>query len=534
MLLEAGDISTNTITADIAVVGGGPAGLTVAAEAAAAGADVVLLEAGGMPYDRQDRTNIRKALHDHLSGAQSMTRGTVSGEPYFPLRLSRARGLGGSANALKGHGLRGRPLDSIDFGPRFGSSWAIPYEEFAAFLPDAETHAGMTPAVDDANDWAASTFDIAGVDSARLVAAPFRHGRRGKFAEAGRELPRREGIRTIIGGAAVAIESDGLGSVVGMEIRSLSGAVFTIKARRYVLAGGAIDNARLLLSSRPILYLMGDAADLVGRYFMEHLHYVPAFFVPASPEVAASFAAAVGDHDRPHHWIVLDDETVSREELLRVAYLPVPVHESSLNPAVPAIGDLLRMFPYGPYGVTGRARQVAKAAGGMHHVARALMARARGRQHGAAFALSVMAEQPPDRASRITLSGRTDRVGLPLAHLHWGVGRRDFEDARRSTELVGEELEALGAGKVVSLWDRGEERPPVITGGWHHMGTTRMSLQPSEGVVDGNCRVYGVGNLFVAGSSVFATSGYANPTLSLVALAVRLGRHLVAGLATPD
>lgn len=534
MLLEASDIPTDTITADIAVVGGGPAGLTVAAEAAAAGADVVLLEAGGMPYDREDRSNTRKALFDHLSGAQSMTRGSVSGEPYFPLRLSRARGLGGSTNALKGHGLRGRPLDPIDFGPRFGSSWAIPYDEFAAFLPDAEIHAGMKPATDDVSSWAVSSLNIGGVDSAKLVVAPFRHGRREQFAEAGRELRGQDGIRTVIGGTVIAIEADGIGRVAGMEARSLTGAVFTVKARRYVLAGGAIDNARLLLNSRPVLYLMGDASDHVGRYFMEHLHYVPAFFVPESPEVAATFAAVVGDRDRPNHWIVLDDETVSREGLLRVAYLPVPVHEQSLHPAVPAVGDLLRMFPYGPYGVAGRARQLARAAGGMHHVAQALMERARGRQPGAAFALSVMAEQPPDRASRITLSGKKDRLGLPLARLHWGVGRRDFADARRSTELLGGELEALGAGKVMSLWDRGEERPHVITGGWHHIGTTRMSRNALEGVVDGNCRVHGVDNLFVAGSSVFPTSGYANPTLTLVALAVRLGRYLVAGLATRD
>jgi choline dehydrogenase-like flavoprotein len=106
------------------------------------------------------------------------------------------------------------------------------------------------------------------------------------------------------------------------------------------------------------------------------------------------------------------------------------------------------------------------------------------------------------------------------------VGERDFEDARRSTELLAAEMSRLGVGEVVSLWDRGERRPPVVTGGWHHMGTTRMSADPGSGVVDADCRVHGVDNLYVAGSSVFPTSGYANPTLTLVALAVRLGRHL--------
>ncbi len=241
---------------------------------------------------------------------------------------------------------------------------------------------------------------------------------------------------------------------------------------------------------------------------------------------AAELRALCGDGDRSDNWLTLNDETVAAEELLRVAYLPFPIHESSLEPAVPAFGDLARMVPFGPFGLRGRARQAAEAIVGAKHVARATAARMRGESASSAFALAVMAEQAPDRASRITLSGRTDRVGLPLPHLHWRVDPRDFEDARRSTELLALELDRMGVGKVVSLWDRGEERPPVVSGGWHHMGTTRMSVDGASGVVDGDCRVHGLDNLYVAGSSVFPTSGYANPTLTLVALATRLGRHL--------
>ena len=120
---------------------------------------------------------------------------------------------------------------------------------------------------------------------------------------------------------------------------------------------------------------------------------------------------------------------------------------------------------------------------------------------------------------------------MSLPTLRWQVGERDFLDARRSTELLAEDFERLGLGRVVSIWDRGSARPQVVTGGWHHMGTTMMSSDPRSGAVDANCRVYGIENLFVAGSSVFATSGYANPTLSLVALAIRLGRHLIESIS---
>ncbi len=525
MLFEAQDVMPDLV-ADVVVVGAGPAGLTIAAELGAAGADVLVFEAGGLPYDRTDHRNTAKALRDHFSGSQSATRGSASGEPYFPLRLSRARGVGGSANALKAHGLRGRPLDPIDFAPRFGSSWPIAYEEIGAFLPDAEMYCGMRSATDDPVDWSPSKLSLGGSSSSILDIAPFRHGERDRFATAGLALRTDAQIRVVTGATVTGLATDGVGSVIGVEVRSSRGAEFRAAGRHYVIAAGGIDNARLLLASRPVQYLMGPGADHIGRFFMEHLHYVPAVLVPDSPDAAEELRTLCGGGGHADSWLTLDDETVEAESLLRVAYLPVPIHESSLEPAVPAFGDLARMVPFGPFGLRGRARQAAEALGGIQHVARATAARMRGEAANTAFALAVMAEQAPDRDSRITLSGRTDRAGLPLPHLHWSVDPHDFEDARRSTELLADEMGRMGVGKVVGLWDRGEDRPPVVSGGWHHMGTTRMSVDAASGVVDGDGRVHGLDNLYVAGSSVFPTSGYANPTLTLVALAVRLGRYL--------
>ncbi len=528
MLRDAADITSNSLHADVVVVGAGPAGLVVACELAACGASVLILEAGGLPYDRAERRNAVKAIRDHYRGAQSLTRGSGSGEPYFPLRLSRARGLGGSTNALRGHGLRGRPMDAVDFGPRFGIEWPVTYEEYAHVLPIAEDYCGMRDEGEESVDWSPSALELGSAVSHNVVSAPFRHGSRAQFTGATLIGSARSQVSLVTSAVVAGIDTDGSGRVAGLDVKSLEGRRFRMTADTYVLATGGIDNARLLLNSRPVLYLMGNAADHVGRYFMEHLHYVPAFLIPDSPEVATELASLVGDEEHPDRWISLDQDTVAREELLRLAYLPVPVHKESLRPAVPATGELLRMAPYGPFGLRGRLRQAATAASGIHHVARAMAARARGGVGGEVFALSVMAEQPPDRSSRITLSGKTDRIGTPLPHLHWRVGDRDFEDARRSTELLAVEMNRLGAGKIVSLWDRGERRPPVVTGGWHHMGTTRMSADFDSGVVDANCRLHGVDNLYVAGSSVFPTSGYANPTLTLVALAVRLGHHLAS------
>ena len=523
MLDEARDITSDP-AADVVVIGAGPAGLTVAAELAAAGAEVLVLEAGGLPYDRDDRRNVTKAISDHARGPQSGTRGSASGEPYFPLRMSRARGLAGSTNALKGHGLRGRPLDRIDFGRRFGVAWPIAYDEFARHLDDAAVYCGMASA-DDPVDWSPLPLSLGGGRAESLETAPFRHGGRDQFAGIARALIDNDSVRIVIGAGVAGFETDGIGSITGVDVRSLDGTRFRASATHYVLAAGGIDNARLLLSSRPVQYLIGSGAHHIGRSFMEHVHYVPATLRPDSPEAVASVQRLCGDADR---WIVIDDATVEAEDLLRVAFLPVPIDETSLDPSVPAFGDLIRMVPFGPFGLRGRTRQAMQAFHGAPQIARAVTDRVRGGDSRSAFALAVMSEQAPDPASRITLSGRTDRFGIPLPHLHWHVGSRDFNDARRSTDLLARELERTGVGKVESLWDRGEERPPVVSGGWHHMGTTRMSADSAAGVVDSDARVHGVGNLSIAGSSVFPTSGYANPTLTLVALAVRLGRHLAA------
>ena len=144
------------------------------------------------------------------------------------------------------------------------------------------------------------------------------------------------------------------------------------------------------------------------------------------------------------------------------------------------------------------------------------------------FALAAMSEQTANDASRITLSDRRDRYGLRLPVLEWRLNGTDIESAHRAIDLLGADLAASGLGEFIPSRPELDGRSPVVTGGWHHMGTTMMSADASRGVVDADCRVHGLQNLYVAGSSVFPTGGFANPTLSLVALSIRLGHHLSA------
>jgi choline dehydrogenase-like flavoprotein len=139
--------------------------------------------------------------------------------------------------------------------------------------------------------------------------------------------------------------------------------------------------------------------------------------------------------------------------------------------------------------------------------------------------MRVQAEQQPNRDSRIVLGGKRDALGLPLPRLDWRLSPADTESIRRTQDVLDRELRAAGLGVVEDKL--GQESPPALFYGlYHHLGTTRMDRDPKHGVVDSDCRVHGVSNLFIAGSSVFPTGGWANPTLTIVALSVRLAEHL--------
>jgi choline dehydrogenase-like flavoprotein len=184
-------------------------------------------------------------------------------------------------------------------------------------------------------------------------------------------------------------------------------------------------------------------------------------------------------------------------------------------------------------GVVKTLKQNAERASGLPVRLRTLLdaraARARG--GGAAgtamservYSLYFRSEQAPDPASRVTLSDRRDALGMPEARLDWRVNRVDLDAVTRWLSIFGQEIGERGLGRVVAPLPGWEDE---IIGGPHHMGTTRMSADPQHGVVDADCRVHTVENLYIAGASVFATGGYANPTFTLIALALRLADTL--------
>jgi choline dehydrogenase-like flavoprotein len=523
-VLNGESLAGQRLQTDFCVIGGGPAGIVVASELAEAGHDVVVLEAGSDSHDSHSVRNMHRSIRAHAWGAQADTRGINQGNPYFPLRMSRVRGVGGSARALKGHGLRSRPLDEIDFESRVGAAWPIPYGEFAAYIADAAQYCGIP---ESKTPWDAAQGPLGDGQWSDLTVVGFRHGPRDEFRRRGADAGHQEHLRWVSGATVTRFEVDSASHIAGVHAATNSRSSFTVEAHTVILATGGIDNARLLLANEPLHEHMGEASEHVGRYFMEHLHYVAGHLIPrgsdARSEIASWFEVANGDDP----WLALDDGVVRQEGLARTTFAAVPAYSSSLDPGVNAFGRLVRSVPFGPFGRSLLAAEVRTAVLGARKLPRAVgdqLSRTKGRD---CFAVTAMSEQTPNADSRVTLSDRRDRNGIPLPVLDWQLNDLDINSARRSAEILGGELATAGLGDFVPTWGEPGDRLPVFTGGWHHMGTTRMSVHAGAGVVDGNCRVHGVPNLFVAGSSVFVTGGFANPTLTLVALAIRLGRHLV-------
>jgi len=138
-------------------------------------------------------------------------------------------------------------------------------------------------------------------------------------------------------------------------------------------------------------------------------------------------------------------------------------------------------------------------------------------------------QRAPNPDSRVTLSTEKDALGVPRARLDWRVTPLDKHSMRTFYQLLGREMGRTNTGRVqMKDWLLSDDMswPSFISGGWHHMGTLRMSTDPKEGVTDPDCRVHGISNLYIGGAAVYPTAGAVNPTLTLVALSLRLADHL--------
>jgi choline dehydrogenase-like flavoprotein len=528
MRLDARNMTSDEcLDADVCIVGGGVAGLVLAGELQPAGLRVLVLEGGGETED--DATN-------------DLSRGENAGRAYDQLTAARHRRLGGGSNLWDielGEGQVGprlRALDAIDFEKRdwvphsgwpFGKEHLDPFYREAHRLlrlgePDSEAEAWSDPSV-------TPPFPLR---ADRVRSTVFQFARRELFFEEFyRRLLGSPNVTVVLHANVTGLEQEAPGSrVTHARVATLSGKRFRVAARTFVLAAGGTENPRLLLSSTSASPNgVGNEHDQVGRFFMEHPHFRPGWIVPRSRRQLgqAQFYRIHRVRGVPvMAKLAIAEQALRAERLLNYCCALRPRFEA-VTPGIHSLSALRGGNDHA--GQASRRRLAADLAGNLGGVLGYALDRAYqkvgGPERPNVFRLSAMTEQAPNPESRVTLSFERDALGERRVRLEWRLSPPDIESIGSAGRILEEEVRRAGLGRMVSALDS-EGMPPRIVGGWHHMGTTRMHEDPRHGVVDADCRVHGAPNLFVAGSSVFPTSGYANPTLTIVALALRLARHL--------
>jgi choline dehydrogenase-like flavoprotein len=511
----------NRIEADLCIIGAGAAGLTIAQELDGTSTEIVLLESGGFEADPD---------------TQYLYYGEHVGISDHGLAGARLRFFGGSTNHWNGMcGL----LDPIDFEQRDwvpGSGWPIEREALMPYYERAHPICDLGPFVYDPAQWERSSSGMTALpfDSARIQDKMFQFSPPTDFGDKYRKtVVQSDNIHLYTHANATGIRLRANASAVQhLDVECLSGTAFQVKASDYVLACGGVENPRLLLSSNDVMAAgVGNQHDCVGRYFLQHPHVVVGDIVLTDRTQNISFYTEkqVGE-TKIRSLLRLSDEVQRAEKTLnynvsladRIAGLP------SGYESVRALAYALKQ---------GRtdlsiSKKVSWLLRDFESVLYGANRRLQGKDYVAPFHFSLKArlDQAPNPNSRVSLGDERDALGLRRVKANWQLTDLDRHTLRVANRVLAQEVMRTETGRLVEAeWlAKSSAWPQDMTGGYHHMGTTRMSTTPQRGVVDANCKVHGVDNLFVAGSSVFPTAGTANPTLTLVALAVRLADHLAA------
>lgn len=513
---------------DLCVVGAGPAGIALVDRLRKSGLSVILVESGG--FNLELRT-------------QNLYRGELVGHPYFRLDACRWRVFGGSSVRWGGWC---RPLEPDDYEARDWvpwSGWPISADDLRPYHDDAANLFQLPNAHFDLEHWRERLPRPLPLDGADLQNTVFQHSPETDFGHVyGERILAAPNVTTLIHANLTQIRlAAGTQRVDALNIATLNGARFQIKPRCTVIAAGGIENVRLLLAStadRPMG--LGNEHDMVGRCFMEHLHVPVGHFLATqrSDWDQAYFGKALFQDVRLRGVLTPRQQALRRHRLLSTS---IAIEKASYSFGTPYIGwpppvtfgpvKLYRAYRHGPAGPAAEYiklsfERVQSLYRRMRTARIAKRVRERiGRPHEShpLYAVYFRAEQAPNMGNRITLSEQRDALGMPKTRLTWSVTDLDRLSVEGWLRVLDQTLQERQLGRII---------PPDhdwvedVIGGPHHMGATRMSADPRQGVVDANCKVHTVDNLYVAGSSVYATSGYVNPTYSLVLLALRLADHL--------
>jgi choline dehydrogenase-like flavoprotein len=550
MLIDAPAMTPGSaVDAAVCVVGAGPLGIATALALADAGLDVVLLESGGLDH-RPELASLEEPAEIHFARIAS---------------LGNTRQFGGNANAwqvrngISQRGVRVVPLTEADFeghSGRPGSAWPFGLPELAPYLDRAEQFFGLPLAGYEGADWA----DSERVD--QLVDDPDIRTRVFKFPEGGdlvarsaatvRNHPR---VRLITGATALEVLTDADALATGVRAATAPGREFTVRAGRVVLAAGTATTTQLLLASDAVRPAgLGNSSDLVGRYFMDHLLLRGGRFIPARRtdldhrdfyDIRIVNGVPVMGH------LQLSDEALRRGDLLNLSFVMLPrsakgaatpsprqaagtkaalaLRESVIRRRLPSRRVLAQLARGLDGAVAQQLRSLRRPEASLGRGGWSSLA-GRPSQRYSHFDIMHQAEQAPHEDNRMTLSDERDPLGLRKLVIDWRWHDEDAAATVRAQQTFARALARLGWGEFEIASANG--RPVVHSHSSNHfMGTTRMNASPERGVVDPRGAVHGTPNLYIASSSVFPSGGFANVTLSAVAVALRTADAVIADSA---
>lgn len=459
----------------VAIIGSGPAGITIARRLAKAKVPCVLLNAGSDEYSQE---------------SQDVYQGKVFGDHYFDLDVARLRYLGGTSNHWVGWC---RLLDAHDFEQRDwipNSGWPIKRDAIEPYLDSTREILGLRNMDDDV----VLSNDINWSDLIR--SDPVRFGE--KYGD---ELAASELIAVVFNTYVTDLVAQN-NQIAAANILSNRSTKAQVIAPKYVVATGGIENSRLLLwsnerSQEPVV----PEPKALGRYWMEHPEYT----------VGDAIVYNSGAYKRAEEdgWAFFSPSTAGMKDAEVMNFRAVIIPQS-----LPWSKRLLTDFACtAPTTAHWLFKQIDKDITCLGN------------------RVDLSWEQAPVFDNHVALStSDKDFAGIPRPELHWKKGELERKTLVEGLRMLGRTLAEKDIGRLkMDDWVRNGDEYPIEDqeiAGYHHMGGTRMSSDPRKGVVDGNCKVHGMENLYVGGSSIFTTSGYANPTMTIVAFAERLGEHL--------
>lgn len=535
------------LRADICIVGAGAAGITLALQFVRRNVSVILIESGDFKRNEQ---------------AQALYEGDVADEQlHSPLNTYRERRFGGSTTIWGG---RCVPFDPIDFEQRPympESGWPFGYETVLPYYPrandlceagDFEYSAkatfpeGMPPLIEGFASDRVTTDRLERFSCPTNFAGRYGH----RLADSGH-------IRVLLNANCAGIHLSATGDrAERITVKTLAGRSFSIAASYFVLATGGLEVVRLLLASRDIQTAgIGNGSGLVGRYYMCHIAGTLGTLSVSKPGGTVSHGYEMSpDGIYCRRRIALLEST---QQDLGIGNFIARLHHPRITQPQHRSGSLSALYlakfliPY-EYGKRLHGEEKASWLNWLAHVRNVLaepvttgrfvlhlaMTRFLAERKfpsiivpppSGQYSIDFHAEQEPLFESRVQLGTEVDALGMPRLHVDWRYSPFDVRTVAAGFRVLAEEFARSGCGRLEYQQDTLEELM-VRDGayGGHHIGTTRMGASEATGVVDSNCRIHSVANLFVASSSVFPTSSQANPTLTIVALALRLADHIRA------